>query len=128
MNVFEKTYSPLTNKINDMIKYADPIIDGFSSANRRLGNRIYNIIHDMRDLSISLGNLHDQKKNVELLDDKLDCLRLLLREAMEKEFYHPNRTPPLSTHQWEVWSRANDEIGRLIGGATKTVDNQSRKR
>ena len=82
----------------------------------------------MRDLSISLGNLHDQKRNVELLDDKLDCLRLLLREAMEKEFYNPNRTPPLSTHQWEVWSRVNDEIGRLIGGATKTVENQSRKR
>lgn len=122
MDKYVREYSPLTNKINDMIKYADPIIMNFSSADRRLSNRLYNIIHDMRDLSISLSNHHESHKNVNLLDDKLDSLRLLLREATEQEFYSPKRKPPLSKHQWSTWSIYNDEIGCLIGGAIKSVN------
>lgn len=105
----------MTNKINDMIMYADPILLGFSNKYRRLSNRIYNVIHDMRDISISIGNNHNITSNIKLLDDKLDCLRMYLRESYERDFYHPNETPPLSAHQWEVWNSYNDEIGAFVG-------------
>lgn len=105
-----------------MIKYSNPIIISFPNKHRRLANRIYNVTHDMRDLSVSLCNKHNTLETAQCLNDKLDILRLLLREACEKNFYEIKEVPPLSLHQWDVWSRYNDEIGRLIGGALNSIE------
>lgn len=117
---YDKKSFELTNKINDMIKYSNPIILSFNRKYRKLGNKIFDVTHELRDLSISVGNHHDDRKNIQLMDDKLDILRSLLKEACEPDFYKLGELPPLSIHQWEVWSVKVNEIGRIIGGVLRS--------
>lgn len=48
-------------------------------------------------------------------------LRHLIRMAADKDYSGPKYAPPLTRHQEEVWSRMNDEIGRMIGGYIKSL-------
>ena len=45
----------------------------------------------------------------------------LIRMAADKDYSGPKYAPPLTRHQEEVWSRMNDEIGRMIGGYIKSL-------
>ena len=49
------------------------------------------------------------------LDQKLTCLRKLIRFANNKNNYN-NVNIPLGTHSYEVWSNFNKEIGLMING------------
>lgn len=44
-----------------------------------------------------------------------------IRMAADKDYSGPKYAPPLTRHQEEVWSRMNDEIGRMIGGYIKSL-------
>ncbi len=55
-----------------------------------------------------------ERLSTQELDIELEWLRLLIRLAADKEA-SGKYPPPLSVHQYEVWSRYNAEIGKLLG-------------
>ena len=51
-------------------------------------------------------------------------LKELLDVASDRDYYR-KEAPPLSLHQREVWSRLNEEIGKMIGGYLQSLEEGS---
>ena len=68
----------------------------------------------MFHLVVEIEKKYFRKTTTQELDIELEWLRLLIRLAADKEA-SGKYPPPLSVHQYEVWSRYNAEIGKLLG-------------
>lgn len=118
----------MKNKVYELIRYGNPILDGFPRYERYgLAQDIRRAQYNMMRYVIMLENKHYKKTTLGELDTELDWLRQLLRLAMDKEL-HANKKPCISLHQYEVWSRKANEIGRMIGGYFESLNPQSAKK
>ena len=88
---------------------------------REKTDKLKELMCDLCDLSIQIDNRHMRKTTANNLDDKLDSLRFFVRLAANKKLHGGKYPPPLTMHQYEVWARYNDEIGRILGGYLKTL-------
>ena len=57
---------------------------------------------------------YHKKTTLEDLDIELAVLKEFVVLASDKDYCGPKCSPPLTLHQREVWSRFNDEIGKLM--------------
>lgn len=73
-------------------------------------------------LDIMVEKKYYRKTTTQELDVELEWLRHLVRMAADKECCGPKFAPPLSTHQYEVWARFNNEIGCMLGGYIKSLN------
>lgn len=117
----------MKNKVYELIRYGNPILDNFPRYERyglaqEIRQTQINIMHHV----ITLENKHYKKTTLGELDTELDWLRQLLRLAQDREL-HANKKPCISLHQYEVWSRKVNEIGRMIGGYFQSLNPQSNK-
>lgn len=112
------SYEPflLKEKIGDMMKYGRPLTMQFGRRNRDLADDIRACMLRMYHLAVELEKKYYRKTTTQELDVELEWLRHLVRLAADKDYYGDKFAPPLSTHQYEVWARLNNEIGCLIGG------------
>lgn len=112
----------LREKISDMIRYGYPLTMGFSRKNRELADEMRRSMLTIYRLSVEIDKKYFKKNTTQSLDVELVVLRQLVRMAADKDFYGGKYAPPLSMHQYEVWARYNDEIGRLLGGYLKSLE------
>ena len=112
----------LREKISDMIRYGYPLTMGFSRKNRELADEMRRSMLTIYRLSVEIDKKYFKKNTTQSLDVELAALRQLVRMASDKDFYGGKYAPPLSMHQYEVWARYNDEIGRLLGGYLKSLE------
>ena len=112
------SYEPLRLrvKIDEMIQYGRPLTKQFSRKDRDLADDMRQCMLQMYRLAIELEKKYYRKTTTKELDIELEWLRHLVRMAASKDYCGVKYAPPLSMHQYEVWSRLNDEIGRMIGG------------
>ena len=116
-------YEPfhLRERIEEMILYAREPVTQFPRKDRALSDKLKEIMTDLYELSIQSDNRHMRKTTANNLDDKLDVLRGFVRLAANKKLHGGKYPPPLNMHQYEIWARYNDEIGRILGGYLKTL-------
>lgn len=112
----------LREKISDMIRYGYPLTMGFSRKNRELADEMRRSMLTIYRLSVEIDKKYFKKNTTQSLDVELAVLRQLVRMAADKDCYGGKYAPPLSMHQYEVWARYNDEIGRLLGGYLKSLE------
>ena len=112
----------LREKISDMIRYGYPLTMGFSRKNRELADEMRRSMLTIYRLSVEIDKKYFKKNTTQSLDVELAVLRQMVRMAADKDFYGGKYAPPLSMHQYEVWARYNDEIGRLLGGYLKSLE------
>lgn len=72
-------------------------------------------------LSIEIDRKYFKKTTTQNLDVELDVLRGMVRLAASKKLHGGKYPPPLTMHQYEVWAKYNEEIGKLLGGYIKTL-------
>lgn len=111
------SYKPLylREKIGEMIRYGRPITKQFPRKDRDLADDIRATMLRMYKLSVEIEKKYYRKTTTQELDVELEWLRYLIRLASDKDVCGPKFAPPLSSHQYEVWSRYNTEIGNLLG-------------
>ena len=112
----------LREKIGEMVKYGYPITMRFSRKDRELADQLRVSMLTVYRLSVEIDKKYFKKNTTQSLDVELAALRQLVRMAADKDFYGGKYAPPLSMHQYEVWARYNDEIGRLLGGYLKSLE------
>lgn len=110
------SYEPfrLKEKIGEMIRYGRPLTKNFPRKDRDLADDIRSCMNRMLHLVVEIEKKYFRKTTTQELDIELEWLRLLIRLAADKEA-SGKYPPPLSVHQYEVWSRYNAEIGKLLG-------------
>lgn len=110
------SYEPfrLKEKIGEMIRYGRPLTKNFPRKDRDLADDIRSCMNRMFHLVVEIEKKYFRKTTTQELDIELEWLRLLIRLAADKEA-SGKYPPPLSVHQYEVWSRYNAEIGKLLG-------------
>lgn len=119
----QKDFEPfrIKEKVGDMMKYGMLITYGFSRRNKELADEIRRSMLTMYRLTVKIEKKYFKKTTTQDLDEELAVLRHLIRMAADKDHSGPKYAPPLTRHQEEVWSRMNDEIGRMIGGYIKSL-------
>ena len=117
------SYEPfrLKEKIGEMIRYGRPLTKQFSRKDRDLADDMRTCMLRMYHLAVELEKKYYRKTAAQELDVELDWMRNLVRLAADKECSGAKFAPPLSVHQYEVWARYNDEIGRLLGRYIESI-------
>jgi len=119
----ESSYKPfeVKEKIGEMIRYGRPLTKQFSRKDRDLADEMRASMLRMYHLAVEIEKKYYRKTTTQELDVELEWLRHLVRMASDKDYCGPKYSPPLSTHQYEVWSRYNAEIGNMLGGYIKSL-------
>ena len=112
----------LKEKIGDMMKYGLPTVNNFPRRDRKLADTMRDAMLEMYRLSVRLEKKYYKKTTLEDLDIELAVLKEFVVLASDKDYCGEKFAPPLTIHQREVWSRFNDEIGKIIGGHKKYLD------
>lgn len=122
----------LKEKISDMMKYSLPLLDSFPRRNRKLADTLRESLLRMYRLAIELERSaflptaeernENKRKALRGLDVELAVVKEFVVLASDRDYCGAAYAPPLSIHQREVWSKKNDEIGKIIGGYTKAVN------
>lgn len=112
----------LKEKIKDMTKYGMRLTMNFPRRNRKLADRMTDIMLEMVDLAVRLEKKYYKKTTLEDLDIALDRLRLLVEMASDKDYFGEKYAPPLTIHQRDYWGKLNREIGNMIGGYKKSIE------
>lgn len=115
----------LKEKVKDMMKYALPLLDKYPRRNRALADDMRQDVLTIHRLVIRLEKKYSKKTTLEELDIALADLKDLVEIASDKDYCGERFAPPITIHQREVWSRHNAEIGRMIGGYQKFVENKT---
>lgn len=106
-----------------MLSYGYKVLSKFPRRDNALKNRIINTLLDMQDLVCFIKYAPSNENKYMLvvqLDQKLACLRKLIRFANNKNNYNKVNIP-LGNHSYEVWNNLNKEIGLMINGLIKHI-------
>ena len=104
----------IRRKCEDMIAYGYVVLRQFPKAERHvLSQEIRNTMWNLLRLIIICNKRYFKKTTMQDLDAELDLLRSQVRMAQKLGY--------LSFKSYEVWSRHLDEIGRMIGGWFKSL-------
>lgn len=119
----EKKVEPfhLREKIEEMVDYGYPLTMSFPRKDRELADELKKSILTIYRLSIEIDRKYFKKTTTQNLDVELDVLRGMVRLAASKKLHGGKYPPPLTMHQYEVWAKYNEEIGKLLGGYIKTL-------
>jgi four helix bundle protein len=108
----------IRQKTEEMIAYGYTAVRQFPKSERHvLAQEIRITMWSILRLIIVTNRRYHKKITMQDLDAELDLLRSQIRISMELKF--------LPFHQYEVWSRHVDEIGRMIGGWFKSIQSAS---
>jgi hypothetical protein len=103
----------IRQKVEDMAVYAYTAMRQFPKSEKHtLAAEIKASIFRLLRLIIVCNKWYHKKTTLQDLDAELDVLRAYVRLAFNLGF--------LPIKKYEVWSKMNDEIGRMIGGWIKS--------
>lgn len=107
----------IRRKCEDMINYGYTVLKQFPKSERHvLSQEIRQTMWRLLRLIIICNRRYHKKTTMQDLDAELDLLRSQVRTAMQLGF--------LSFRSYEVWSRHLDELGRMVGGWFKSLQNR----
>ncbi len=105
-------------KITDMMQYAYGAIAQFPKSEKYgLGTDIKRVMDTMLELTIEASKKYYKKSTLQDLDCAIAKLKEYIRLAMALRF--------LPFKKYEVWSAMVTEIGKMLGGWLKTVNQKS---
>jgi len=122
------TAGPCCQRIEDMLKYAQPILGKWPPFYRyTLGEQMQNEMLTMLRLATKARLRYYNKTTLADLDTSKAVLECFLRQANEIEFTDRsgNRRRLITDKNFESWSLRITEIGKIIGGWIQSV--QGRK-
>jgi len=106
-------------KIEDMMLYAYPVLMQFPKAEKfSLAQDIRSCMNTLLKLTIAEDKKYTKKTTLENMDIELATLKVYIRLAQELSY--------ISFHKYEVWESKLVEIGKMIGGLLKSVNDKSR--
>ena len=109
----------LLQKVQDMMEYAYPALAQFPKAEKfSLAQDIRHCMNTLLELTITEQKRYTKKTTLEYLDIENTKLKIYVRTAMKLKF--------LSFHKYEVWEAMIIEIGKMIGGLLKSVNDRSK--
>lgn len=114
----------IKEKIREMLAYGMPLVNKFPRRDRKMADIMRDSMLEMERLAIRLEKKYYKKTTLEDLDIELAVLKDFVFMASDKAYSGDKFQPPLTIHQREVWSRHNDEIGRMIGGYMKWIESR----
>lgn len=104
-------------KVQDMMIYGYPLLEQFPKAVKfSLAQDIRNSMNDLLRLTIEEEKRTSKRTTLEHMDVENEKLKCLLRVSMELKY--------LSRHHYGVWEKKIVEIGKMIGGLLKSVNNK----
>ncbi len=115
----------LKEKIDEMMKYALPLLDNFPRKNRRIADVLRNSLLEMCRLSTEIEKSFYRKSNLQKLDVELAEIREFVALASDEEYCSEKYAPPLTKEQRETWNGYADEIGRIIGAYIKAINSKT---
>ena len=122
---------PCCQKIDDMIGYAEPLIQKWPAFYKyTLGERIMDEMLTMLRLATKARLRYMNKSTLADLDTSKEVLKAFVRRANNTVFQDRSGKERrlLTDHRFGVWSRTITEIGCLIGGWMNSVsDRKSNK-
>ena len=107
----------LLQKVKDMMIYGYPLLNNFPKAVKfSLAQDIRLSMNEILRLTITEEKKYSKRTTLEYLDIENEALMKLLYIAMELKY--------LSKHSYGVWIDKLVEIGKMIGGLMKSVNNR----
>ena len=107
----------LLQKVQDMMIYGYPLMNQFPKAEKfSLAQDIRNSMNQILRLTIAEEKKKSKLTTLEYLDVENETLKRLLCVSMELKY--------LSRHHYGVWETKLVEIGKMIGGLMKSVNNK----
>ena len=101
-------------KLYDLMLYAVPIINRFPKSQRFvLGQQIQNSMIGIATMIVQANAEKDKRRTLWQIDVELEKLRLLIRLAKDLNI--------LPVKQYGLMSQRVSELGRLLGGWTKSA-------
>jgi hypothetical protein len=108
----------LKEKCKDMMKYGYRALKDIPKDYRyTLGADIRASMNNLLQLIIRCSKRYYKKTSLEDMDIELDILRTMVVVAVENKV--------ITVKEFEQWSKQLDELGRMIGGWTRSVKNKS---
>ena len=105
----------ILQKVFDMIEYAYPALVQFPKSEKfSLVTDINHVLDEMLELTITAQKKYYKKNTLHDLDICIAKLRAYLRLSFTLKF--------LPVKKYEVWSAMVVEIGKMLGGWIKTVE------
>lgn len=105
----------ILQKVFDMIQYAYPALAQYPKSEKfSLVTDIKHILDEMLELTIEAQKKYFKKTTLQELDVTIAKLKAYLRLSFILKF--------LPTKKYEVWSSMVVEIGKMLGGWLKTVN------
>ena len=107
----------IRQKTEDMIRYGYIALRQFPKTERyTLAANIRNCMHDLLRLIITANKRYFKKTTIQDLDIELEILRSYIRLSYTAGF--------LPFKKYEVWAKLINEIGCMVGGWIKSVNNK----
>ena len=105
----------IRQKTTDMMIYAYPVLAQFPKSEKfSLCVDIKHVMDQMLELIIAAENKYFKKTTLQDLDIEIAKLKAYIRLSHDLRF--------ISTHTYEVWSAKVVEIGKMLGGWMKAVN------
>ena len=105
----------ILQKVFDMIQYAYPALAQYPKSEKfGIATDIKHILDEMLELTIEAQKKYYKKTTLQELDVCIAKLKAYLRLSFILKF--------LPTKKYEVWSSMVVEIGKMLGGWMKTVN------
>ena len=107
----------LLQKVQDMMKYAYPILHQYPKVEKfSLANDIRHTMNMILEYTITEDKKYTKTTTLEKLDIENEKLKIYIRVAFNLRY--------IDKHRYSVWEAKVVEIGRMIGGLLKSVNNR----
>lgn len=105
----------IEQKIHDMALYAYPVLAQYPKSEKfAMVTDIKHVIDEMFRLTSSAKKKYFKKTTLQDLDVCIDTMQKYIRLSFELKFISPKK--------YEAWSKEMKEIGKMLGGWLKTVN------
>jgi len=104
-------------KVQDLMVYAYPVLTQFPKAVKfSLAQDIRDCMNRLLELTIEEQKRYTKKTTIQNMDIENEKLKVFIRVSYELRY--------IDKHRYSVWSGKAVEIGRMIGGLMKSVNDR----
>ena len=104
-------------KVQDLMEYSYPILNQFPKAEKfSFAQDIRHCMNTLLELTITEDKRYIKKTTIENMDIENEKLKIYIRIAHNLRY--------IDKHRYAVWEAKVVEIGRMIGGLLKSVNNR----
>ena len=104
-------------KVQDLMEYSYPILTQFPKDERfSFAQDIRHCMNTLLELTITEDKRYIKKTTIENMDIENEKLKIYIRVAFNLRY--------IDKHRYSVWEAKVVEIGRMIGGLLKSVNNR----